>query len=155
MCTLLYCNNNTRGERHSKISGWIDFSRNITKSLTLILNFFMKSALYSGLLDKLDLYVFFDNYFVPFALYFRKIIKKSKEYQRFWDPGSVFSIHVETKNFKFLNFLVGEEGREGEGKVGEGKGRGEKEWEKGWGVSIWAPHFKMCCYGPGLSSSVQ
>ena len=69
--------------RHSKIYGLIDFSRNITKSVTLILNFFMKSALSSGLLDKLYLYGFFDNYFVPFALYFRKIIKKSKEYQRF------------------------------------------------------------------------
>ena len=81
----------------------------------------MKSALYSGLLDKLYLYVFFDNYFVPFALYFRKIIKKSKEYQRFLDPGSVFSGHVETK---ILKFRGGEEGREGEGKGGEWEGRG-------------------------------
>ena len=46
----------------------IDLSRNITKSLIQILNFFMRSALYSGLSGKLYLYVFCDNYFVTFAL---------------------------------------------------------------------------------------
>ena len=114
----------------------IDFSRNITKSLTLILKFVMKSALYSGLLDKLYLYVFFDNYFVPFALYFRKIIKISKEYQRFWDPGSVFSGHVQTKILKFspasatkvrLPGRGGREGRGGEGRGEKGRGRGRRD----------------------------
>ena len=98
----------------------------------------MKSALYSGLLDKLYLYVFCDNYFVPFALYFRKITKKSKEYQRFCDPGSVFSGHVETLILKFSPAsatkvrLPGRGGREGRG----GEREGEKEGEKRWGVSI-------------------
>ena len=114
---------------------------------------------------------FCDNYFVPFALYFRKIIKKSKKYQRFRDSGSVFSGHVETKILKFspasatkvrLPGRGGREGREGEGEgrggEGEGKGRegkrrGKKEGEKGWGVSIWAPHFKMCCYGPYMQEN--
>ena len=69
---------------------------------------------------------------MPFALYFRKIIKKSKEYQRFWDAGSVFSGHVETKILKFSPAsatkvrLPGRGGREGRGREGkgrEGKGR--------------------------------
>ena len=90
----------------------------------------MKGALYSGLLDKLYLYVFCDKYFVPFALYFRKITKKSKEYQRFCDPGSVFSGHVETLILKFSGIFW--QGRKG---------------GKGWGASIPPPpHFKMCCY---------
>ena len=88
---------------------------------------------------------FCDNYFVPFALYFRKIIKKSKEYQRFCDPGSVFSGHVETKILKFSPAsatkvrLPGRGGREGRG--GEGRG-GEWEGEKGWGVSTPPPTLK-------------
>ena len=72
---------------------------------------------------------FCDNYFVPFALYFRKIIKKSKEYQSFWDHGSVFSGHVETLILKFSPEsatkvrLPGRGGRNGRGEEGRRRGR--------------------------------
>ena len=100
-------------------------------------------------MDKLYFYVFCANYFVPFALYFRKIIKKSKEYQRFGDPGSVFSGHVETKILKFspasatkvrLPGRGGREGRGGEGRGWKGKGREERrrggEGEEGRGEGM-------------------
>ena len=96
------------------------------------------------------MYVFCDNYFVPFALYFRKIIKKSKEYQRFWDPGSVFSGHVETKILKFSPVSapwlhLGRGGRGGEGRGEEGKGReGEEGRGEGMGCSYLGPPTSKC-----------
>ena len=103
-------------------------------SLTQILNFFMKSALYSGLLDKFLRLIFLWQLFRAFCPLFPENFKKSKEYQRFWDPGSVFSGHVETLILKFSPASAT--------KVLVGGGRD--------GVSLFGrSHFKICCfYGP-------
>ena len=98
----------------------------------------MKSALYSGLLDKLYLYVFCDNYFVPFALYFRKIIKKSKEYQYF----EILEVYFPAMwRLKFKNFLRQAQPRCAYlvGKGGEGKGREEKGRGEGMGCFYLPP----------------
>ena len=86
---------------------------------------------------------------------FRKIIKKFKEYQRFWDPGSVFSGHAETKILKFSPAsatkvrLPGRGGREGRERKGGKEGREGRGEEMG---CFYPPphHFKMCCYGPEI-----
>ena len=104
----------------------------------------MKSALYSGLLDKLYLYVFLTiiSCLLPFIS--GKLLKNPKNIKDFEILEVCFPAMWRQKFKNFLRqaqpkcaYLVGEEGREGRGR--EEKGRGRRD-----GMFLFGPPTSKC-----------